>query len=178
MKRRGKGRVRRSSLRAFGIRTDVIFDFFVFRTPQNCSGPLPACASFGSAQLQELLGRGRSVGSGAPWFGVYLIDPWGGTTALWLETSMFWLLHPGAVIGTQTTVVPMNSVDWRAKKGQFDVMTERTRPNLKSSNRAKYTREYVDLCEGQTRPQRGHTYTYQCSIEIRLLLRNHSDGQN
>ena len=53
---------------------------------------------------------------------------------------MFWLLHPGAVIGTQTRVpVP---VDWRSKKGQFDVLTERTWPNPETSNRAKYTREH------------------------------------
>ena len=55
------------------------------------------------------------------------------------------------IISTQTTVlVPMNSVDWRAKKGQFDVMTERTWPNPESSNKAKYTREYA-LSEEATR---------------------------
>ena len=42
---------------------------------------------------------------------------------------VFWL-HPAAVVDTQTSViVPMNSADWRSKKGQFDVMTEKTWPN-------------------------------------------------
>ena len=57
---------------------------------------------------------------------------------------MFWLLHPGAVIGTETNVLVSTSAeDWRAKKGQFDVMTVRTWPHPESSNRAKLTREYV-----------------------------------
>ena len=33
-----------------------------------------------------------------------------------------WRHSPGAVIGTQTRLsVPINSVEWRAKKGHFDV---------------------------------------------------------
>ena len=60
------------------------------------------------------------------------------------DARMFWLLHPGAVIGAQTSVlVPLCSVDWRAKKDQFDVTTARTWPNLETRNRAKYMRENI-----------------------------------
>ena len=49
---------------------------------------------------------------------------------------MFWQLHPGAVIGGQASeAVPMTSEDRRN--------TGRTWPSPESSNRAKYTREYV-----------------------------------
>ena len=34
-----------------------------------------------------------------------------------MRQGCFWLLYPGAVIGTQTSL--MNSVDWRANNGQF-----------------------------------------------------------
>ena len=44
--------------------------------------------------------------------------------------NMFWLLNPGTVIGTQDNVlVPMSAVQWRASKGQLEVMTGRTWPN-------------------------------------------------
>ena len=105
----------------------------------------------------------------APW----VLGPSGGTTAPRLKTSMFWLL----LVHSSFVLVPVSSVDWRAKKGQFEVMTGRTWPNPESSNRAKYTREYVlreflaDLCGGQTRPQRGHTDACRCTIKIRVLLR-------
>ena len=57
---------------------------------------------------------------------------------------MFGLPHPGAVIGTQANVLaPVNSVVWRAKKGQFEVVTERTWPNHEWSKRGRHTREYV-----------------------------------
>ena len=76
---------------------------------------------------------------------VYLIDPGAvpQTAHLKLETqSMFWLLHPGGVISTEANVlVPMNSEDWREKKGQFDELTGRTWPNPESSNRAKFTQQ-------------------------------------
>ena len=55
-----------------------------------------------------------------------------------------WRHSPGAVIGTQTLLlVPVNSVEWRAKKGQFDVLTLRIWSSRESSNRDKYTRGYV-----------------------------------
>ena len=51
--------------------------------------------------------------------------------------------HLGAVLGTRTrALAPMNSVDWRSKKGHFDVLTCAW-PNTVSSDRAIYTREYV-----------------------------------
>ena len=55
-----------------------------------------------------------------------------------------WRHSPGAVIGTQTRLlVPINSVERRAKKGQFDVLTLRIWSNHESSNRDKCTRGYV-----------------------------------
>ena len=55
-----------------------------------------------------------------------------------------WRHSPGAVICTQTRLlVPVNSAEWRAKKGQFDVLTLRIWSSRESSNRDKYTRGYV-----------------------------------
>ena len=66
---------------------------------------------------------------------------------------MFWLLNPGTVIGTQDNVlVPMIAVKWRAKKGQFDVMTERT-------------------------VRRGHTSSYDCTTKISFLPRYDSEDK-
>ena len=49
--------------------------------------------------------RGACLGSGASVPGVCWMESLGGATALRLEIqSMFWLLHPGAVIGTLTIV--------------------------------------------------------------------------
>ena len=50
--------------------------FVLSANSRNLSASLPACAYYGSAKLQEPLGRGRFVGSGALVLGVCLIDPW------------------------------------------------------------------------------------------------------
>ena len=69
----------------------------------------------------------------------------GGATALRLEIqSMLWVLHPGAVIGTQTNVQePMKSMVWRPKKDQLDVTMGRILPDRQWSKRGRRIREYA-----------------------------------
>ena len=150
--------------RAFDSRVDVFCDCALQKIPGILPGRSQFCAFSDSAKLQEPLGRERSVGSDAPLGGVYLVYPWAATadrqTAdLRLETqSMFWLLHPGAVICTQANVLD----NGRTMNGVKEADTE-----------------FWQIFVGD-RPVRieGHTYTYESTIENRVLLRYDSDGQN
>ena len=128
----GKGRVRRSMLSAFGIRTNVICDLCLQKCPGNSSGPLPASVSLGGAIVQKPLGRGRMLynkclesllisrkrnsvnfrrGSCAPCLESASWTPWwhdspNGSR----EVKMFWQLLPGPVTGGQAyEVVPLTS---------------------------------------------------------------------
>ena len=111
-----------------------------------CVRGFPACAPYGNEKLQEPLGRKRSLGP-VPFGRVHSDDARAAplTADLWLETqSVFWVLHPGAVIGTQTNVQEgMKSMVWRAKKDQLDVTTRRIWPGRQWSKRGRHTREYV-----------------------------------